>query len=337
MRRRVKGLIFATLVAVAGFAAISIYTDVKDLGDRLSGFGWWAFGAALGLALLNYGLRLVRWNLYLRGADIQVPAGRSAQIFLSGFALSITPGKLGELIKSYFLRELHQVPIARSAPLVVAERVTDLAALLILGLIGVSAYGVARDMVLAGSAVVGAGLLALAWPALATYMIRLLTAPAAVRRFRSGLLDFYGTLATLVRPWPLSWATAIATAAWLAECVGFALIISAFPGTGVPLGLAVLIYAATTVAGALSFLPGGLVVTEATMALLLVESSTGVDQATAVAATIEGVVVFECRGDLLALLTAGVGLPQAAHEQSWQAWQPQPRCRHASSGGSCTA
>jgi len=68
--------------------------------------------------------------------------------------------------------------------------------------------------------------------------------------------------------------------------VGFALVISAFPGTAVPLGLATLIYATTTVAGALSFLPGGLLVTEGTMTLFLVEASRGVDQPTAVAATI---------------------------------------------------
>jgi uncharacterized protein (TIRG00374 family) len=73
--------------------------------------------------------------------------------------------------------------------------------------------------------------------------------------------------------------------AWLAECVGFALIVSGFPGTQVPLSLAILIYASTTVAGALSFLPGGLVVTEAGMAWLL-ESARGADQATAAAATI---------------------------------------------------
>jgi uncharacterized protein (TIRG00374 family) len=68
--------------------------------------------------------------------------------------------------------------------------------------------------------------------------------------------------------------------------VGFSLIIAAFPGTDVPLGLATLIYAVTTIAGALSFLPGGLLVTEASMTLFLVQSSGGVDQPTAVAATI---------------------------------------------------
>ncbi len=275
----------ATIVAIVAIAGISIYTDMSALGDRLAGFEPWAMAAALGLALFNYLVRFIRWSLYLRHARVELNTGLSARIFLSGFALSITPGKLGELIKCYLIREFADVPVTKTAPLVVGERVTDLIALLILGLIGVSAYGVAGNMVYAGCALVGAALLGISWPALARGSVSLLTLPAMLRRFREPLLEFYSGLAELVRPWPLLWATSLATIAWLAECIGFALILSAFPGTEVPLGLAMLIYAATTVAGALSFLPGGLLVTEATMALLLVESSRGVDEPTALAAT----------------------------------------------------
>ncbi len=283
---RVKRLMQAAIIAIVAFAGVSIYTDMSALGNRLGGFGWWALASALGLALFNYVVRFLRWTLYLRKADVQLETGLSIQIFLSGFALSITPGKLGELIKSYLIREFRSVPVAKTAPLVVGERVTDLTALLLLGLIGVSAYGVAQNMVLIGIVLVGAALVGLSWPMLAMGTIKMLTNPGFLRRFREPLLEFYDGLAELVRPWPMLWATALATIAWLAECIGFALILSAFPGTEVPLGLAILIYATTTVAGALSFLPGGLLVTEATMALLLVESSRGVDEPTALAATI---------------------------------------------------
>jgi uncharacterized membrane protein YbhN (UPF0104 family) len=274
-----------TIAGIAVFAGFSIYADVGELGDRLSGFGWWAFAAALALALGNYVIRFVRWALYLRVAGIEVPTGTSALVFVSGFAMSVTPGKVGELIKSFLLRESHQVPVTRSAPVVIAERVTDLIALLVLGVAGVAAYGVGTGMVIAGAAVVGAGLLVLAWPRLAHALIRGISR-GPVRRFGPRLMEMYDGLVDLVRPLRLGWATALGVAAWACECLGFALIVAAFPGTDVPLGLATLIYATTTIAGALSFLPGGLLVTEAGMTLLLVEASRGVDQPTAVAATI---------------------------------------------------
>lgn len=284
--RRFHGLLLVVVIGIAVLAGLSIYADVGKLGDRLAGFQWYALAAALGLALCNYFLRFIRWSLYLKNADISLGTGLSAKIFLSGFALSVTPGKLGELVKCYLIREYKSVPISKSAPLVVGERVTDLTALLVLGVIGVATYDVAQDMVIVGIAIVSAGILALTWPALATLCIRMASAPGPLRRFRDPLLEFYKGLRHLVRPWPLLWATSLGVVAWLAECVAFAIILSAFPGTEIPLGLAILIYAATTVAGALSFLPGGLVVTEAAMTLLLVQAARGVDEPTAVAATL---------------------------------------------------
>ncbi|ACY19340.1 conserved hypothetical protein [Haliangium ochraceum DSM 14365] len=286
MNPRARRLLAVVLAGVAVLAGFSIYADIGELGERLKSFAWWAFAAALGLALVNYALRLVRWSLYLDHCDLQVPRHIRALVFIAGFALSITPGKLGELIKCYLLRESCGTPVARSAPIVIAERVTDLLALIILGLIGVALYGVARGMVVAGAAVILLVLLVLAWPRLAHFAIRIATRPRPLRRFEERLRKLYDGLAALLRPRPLSWATALGVVAWLAECIGFSIIANGFVGAAVPLGLATLVYAATTVAGALSFLPGGLLVTEASMALLLVESSTGMDEAAAVAATI---------------------------------------------------
>ena len=277
------------VVVIAGgaavFAGVSIYGDVNELGDRLAGYSWWTFAAALGLACTNYVLRYARWQLYLRGRGLEVPGRTSALVFLSGFALSVTPGKVGELIKSYLLRATHGIPIARTAPLVVAERLTDLIALLLLALVGVSLYRIAGTTVAAGGALVLTGLVVLAWPTLSNRLIDLATGPKRLARYRARLREVYAELTQLVRPWPLTWATAIGAVAWLAECVGFALIVRGFPGSEVPLSLAILIYASTTVAGALSFLPGGLIVTDAGMTLLL-QSAQGTERATAAAATI---------------------------------------------------
>ena len=78
----------------------------------------------------------------------------------------------------------------------------------------------------------------------------------------------------------------IAVPAWGCECLGFALITNAFPGAHVDLGLATVIYAGTTIAGALSFLPGGLGVTEGAMTLALIQGASKLEASTALAATL---------------------------------------------------
>ena len=283
MSRRWLWLLIA---AVIGIAALSMLGDVRGLGDRLAGFEWWALIAALGLALGNYVMRFVRWQLYLRRQQVSVPVASSAIVFGAGLSLSITPAKLGELVKSFLLREMHDVPAPRTAPIVVAERVTDLIALLVLAIIGVAAYGVDPTLVIAASAIIGVGLVLLAWPTPTHALIELVTRPAKLRKLREPLHETLRGLGALCRPVPLLIATLIAVPVWGLECIGFAVICNAFPGTHVDLGLAMVIYAGTTIAGALSFLPGGLGVTEGAMTVALVRGAAKVDPSTAVAATL---------------------------------------------------
>ena len=292
-KRRGVGLALL-LVGVAGLAAIGLSGDLRALGDQLGDFAWWTFAAALGLSLANYAIRFVRWQYYLRrvGATAAtVPTGSSALIFGAGLSLAISPGKIGEVIKSYYLTKLHDLPATSTAPLVIAERITDLLALLVLAVIGVAAYGLASTFVLVAAVCLGAGLVLLAWPTPMRALIRIVTTPMLLARFRAPMLTMYEGLAQACRPVPLLIATGLAIPAWLCECVGFALIVRGFghdAGTSVQLGLgiAIMIYATATIAGALSFLPGGLGVTEAGMTLLLVKGAAHVARPTAVAATL---------------------------------------------------
>ncbi|HWO19768.1 MAG TPA: lysylphosphatidylglycerol synthase transmembrane domain-containing protein [Kofleriaceae bacterium] len=278
--------IWVAIAVVVGVAAYAMLGDVRDVGARLGGFAWSAFALALALALGNYAIRFVRWELYLRHQGVRVPRGTSALVFGAGLSLSITPGKVGELVKSFLLRELCGAPATRTAPIVIAERITDLTALLALAVIGVAAYGMHATIVAVAGGLVAGGLVLLAWPRAARALLALVTRPRRLQRFRAPLGELYDGLAGLCRPRLLVTATALAIPAWAAECVGFAAIVGGFPGAHVSLPLAMVIYASTTIAGALSFLPGGLGVTEGAMILLLVESAAGLSDAAAFDATL---------------------------------------------------
>jgi uncharacterized protein (TIRG00374 family) len=266
--RRYLWLAIAVVIGVAAMGAVG---DVRHLGDALGDFGWWAFGVALALAVGNYALRFLRWQLYLAKRDVHVPVSSSALVFGAGLSLSITPGKLGELVKAYLLKEMHDVPATQTAPIVVAERVTDLIALVVVGIVGVARYGLAPTFVAVAATLVAIGLVLLAWTRPTLALIDFVTAPGKLRRLREPLRETLAHLAALCRPGTLVAATAIAIPAWGCECLGFGVICNAFPGAHVDYGLAAVIYAATTIAGALSFLPGGLGVTEGAMTLALVE------------------------------------------------------------------
>src|ERR1051325_10552450 len=63
---RMRRWIWGVIAVVIGVAAVAAFGDVRQLADRLGGFYWPSFAAALGLALANYAIRLARWEAYLR-------------------------------------------------------------------------------------------------------------------------------------------------------------------------------------------------------------------------------------------------------------------------------
>jgi glycosyltransferase 2 family protein len=276
------------LGAAAGalfYVAFACWSGLPKVLDSLRSFSWGMAGAALSLAALNYLFRFLKWELYLRRLGIRIPLSDSFTIFISGFSLTVTPGKVGEVLKAYLLREAHGVPMARTAPTVVAERLTDLIALALLALVGVGALAGGERIAYVALALVGIALAVVASEKLAHFAIDLVGAVPLVGKLAPKLREFYGATKTLLAPAPLVLATLLSLVAWVCECVAFWLVLRGFPHADASLKLCTFIYATMTIAGALSFLPGGLGVQEIGMVKLLVAQARGVTEASAAAAT----------------------------------------------------
>jgi len=144
LRRAAIGLILAILV----FTVLTLAGDVGDLRDVLGGFDWRLAPLIVLLTVWNYAGRFFKWELYLRALDIPaIPRLVNLRIFLSGFAMSITPGKVGEVIKAFQVQRVTGAPVERTAAAVVAERGTDGLAMLILALIGATRFDYGRPFV----------------------------------------------------------------------------------------------------------------------------------------------------------------------------------------------
>lgn len=265
-----RQLVIATVIGVLVFAGLSLYGDVRALAASLGRYHWLSFVGGLGLATANYAIRFLRWEAYLSLLDIRVGRLESARIFLAGFVMSITPGKVGEVFKSVLLHESHGIPIARSAPIVVAERLTDLFALVLLTALGALALPSGAIIAAGGGAVVGVLWLACAWRPLGELGLRIAARLPLIKKIAPKLREAYDALQVLVRPRALGVATALALGSWFTECVALLLIARGF-GADIGWLESTFAYAAPTIVGALAMMPGGLGVTEAGMTGILEE------------------------------------------------------------------
>lgn len=285
MKKLLGKVILGVAAGVAIYVGFSIWADARSVGRALTEFHWHIALVALGLASLNYLVRFARWHYYLKVLGLSVPAGHSLLVFLGGFSLTVTPGKLGEVVKALLLRESHGIAAARTAPIVIAERFTDLMGLLLLACVGIFTFKIDPRFLLIGAGLIGFGLVVVSVEPIATFFLRLSGRVPLVRRITPKLEEAYLTTAALLRPRPLTLGVLLSLVSWFFECTAFWVVVHGFPGTSVHLQAATFIYASMTVAGALSFLPGGLGVTEAGMLAMLEDLATNCDRGVAAAAT----------------------------------------------------
>lgn len=274
------------LLGVAVYGAFAVYRGVDKIGEGLARFEWSAFALACSLAFGNYVLRFLKWEFYLARLDIRgVPKLESFYTFLSGFVLTVTPGKVGEVFKSLVLHDTHGVPIARTAPIVVAERVTDLIGVIVLIVVGSLGFSGGLVWAGAGAALVGTLLVVVASRKLSLAIIGLVERmPGKMGKVGPKLHDAYESLATLVRPKNLAVPTLLSIVAWAFECLSLWVILRGFgETTSVP--LCMFFYATSTLAGALVPVPGGLGVTESALQGQMMELG-HVGEATSTAAMI---------------------------------------------------
>ncbi|MDB4928021.1 MAG: Integral rane protein [Myxococcaceae bacterium] len=268
--------LFAVVLAVALlYGAIALLGDVRALRATLSGFAWWTFAAALALSLGNYFLRFFKWEFYLRLLGIRdVPLAESFCIYVAGFSMSVTPAKAGEVFKSALLASARGYPIARTAPIVIADRLTDLISLIAMVALGGLLFPGGWIVALAASAlVVGLMLFVLVRP-LGDWAIALTERFALGRKLAPKVRDAYDALRILASPKALLLPTAISVFAWALEALGLWVILLGL-GAPVSLSLASFVYATSTLAGAVAMLPGGVGGAEITMISLLVALSHG--------------------------------------------------------------
>lgn len=143
-----------------------------QLKDSLLLFSYETLPLILGFVLLNYFFRFLRWEYYLRVLQIRIPLSESFGIFMSSLSMAVTPGKMGEVVKAYFLKALHGIPMSKSMPIVFAERVTDFLALLIISFAGAYEIGYEKKIIVMLALVFVAGIGVISSRSTSTKIIR---------------------------------------------------------------------------------------------------------------------------------------------------------------------
>ncbi len=234
------------------------------------------------LSIVSYLFRFSRWYYFLHPLEPSITIREHLLIYFSGFALTTTPGKAGETIRSLFLSPIG-IKYHQSLAAFFSERLLDVVAVLTLSIFLFEwAFPSYQQWVLFSAVFIMIMFL----------LIRSKLIPFLIERFLKHkskilLIAFQNQVSKFLSNRSLLIALSLSLIAWTAQGYGLYLIVDAMGFEVSPL-LVIGIYNISILAGAISFIPGGIGATEAAISVLLI--SVGMDVSLAVIASIV------CRG-----------------------------------------
>ena len=262
---------FGTLIAGIGLL-ISVIMVVLLIGDFQEfrnvwyKLQWKYIVWLLPLAALNLAIRYWRWEIMLKYVSaVDFKRSSAVILFSAGSLLIFTPGRAGEIAKSVYAREFFGIPISKSLPVLIAERLSDVLVMALLAGLGLFLIGETPGLLVGGIIV----LIILAMVILRTSILARLArwkAPSFMKN--SGIGEFLSqasnTQISLFKHTMLIPNFILGASAWMIEITIFFLSLSALGAETHfhPFVLALAFFPLASLAGSLSFFPGGLGVTE---------------------------------------------------------------------------
>lgn len=289
MRKYRNQLIIGALIVLVVYIFVLLIFDSTGQFDEgvLEAFAVFPMGLLIVLSLTQVSANLFRfltWQYYLGVVDAwdKITVKDSAVIFVSSFMFSVSPGKVAELLKSVFLKMKTGTPIARSAPIVLAERIADglsvvitLTVTLLIGGTNLPLgdyYDISRGIVFSSAAIILAGLIVVQIQPLAQFCLDILAKIPVINRLHGWFVHFYDSSREIFSIRHMIPVTLLGMGVYMSSTVGFFIILWGFGLPMTPelfLQVAFIVGVASAV-GALSFVPNGAGVTELTNFAMLV-------------------------------------------------------------------
>jgi len=255
------------LFAVVVYLLMIIYANIGDLLSALEKFNWIFLPVMLILVTIGYFVRFIKWNFFLKNVDVRLPLKENLFVFFSGLSMIITPAKAGEIWKGWLIKELNGESLSKTVPVVIVDRVTDVIGLILLSLLGILYYKSGVSVLLILVILFAVFIVAIKSERISRRLISIMEGRAG--KYSGDIKDMHQTFQESMNWKYLIGMSMLSVIAWFMECLAIFLVIYGF-GESIGLVLSTFVFSFASLAGAVSFIPGGLGVAEATFSGLLV-------------------------------------------------------------------
>ena len=266
------------------YATFLIVSDLNKLSENIVDFKIEFLPLILSLVSAGWVALYFRWVLLLKNLKYSLPHKENFPIFLSGFALSVTPGKVGELLKSQLLKEKFDLPIKISAPVILIERFYNAIGIIIISIFGILVFDFSGIIILITTCLIILIFFILRSERLFHIFIQKISKISFLSKFSNSFMNSYDVIKESTRPKIFIISSILSAIYWIFESIAVYFILKSFGIDLLSIFDVIPTYATSIILGVASFIPAGLGVSESTLIGLL--SLQGLTISTAVSLTI---------------------------------------------------
>ena len=245
---------------------MGIYVDFEKLSLSISYFRWQYFPLLMALTTIEYFIRYIKWDIFLKIANVHLNHKENLFVFFSGLSMIVTPGKLGEVWKSWLIRDISGDELSKTLPVVIMDRLTDVISLIFLSFMGIFYYrdGISLLIILSVSCI--GFYIATRSKTISGKMKSFLE--KRFSKYTNDMQLMHETMNKTMEPKIFLSLSLLNALAWFFECMGLYYVIIGF-GQSMNISLSTFIFSFSSLAGGVSMIPGGIGVTEAGISGLL--------------------------------------------------------------------
>lgn len=271
---------------IAFYTIFLISADLKQVYVDITAINFDYIPIIILLPPCSWLILFIRWNLLLKNSGISIPLKDSLKINLSGYALSITPGKVGELFKAHFMKKKFGIPQKIIMPIVAVEQFYTLLGLTCLGLIGISHFQFGLYVMGITASVLVFTFLILSSSSVFQKFSKVLSTLPFLSKYTESLLDSHSIIKKSLGKKVFIYCASLSILFWIIEGVVVYFILLSFDIDSLELFHVVSMYGTSIILGVASFIPLGMGVVEGSFTGFLVLEKINISLAVTIIITI---------------------------------------------------
>ena len=269
-RMRFNNTILLIITGTIALYAIFLFVaDFNLIEEKISSFKINYLPIILILVTLSLIPIFIKWYFLLKNCEINIPLTKSIAVFLSGMAFDITPGQIGALMKSQILKTSSNIPRTKTAPIIFIEKLYDLIGAIIAAAMGIIILGMETYLIIIAILVLAIIFFFMYYRPASELFFKRITKTKFFSSYVENISEFNKIIQKSTNVKIATMCILLAITYWFIISAAVYYTLIAFDINMLDYLKVIAIYATSALLGAISFIPGGIGITEGTITGLL--------------------------------------------------------------------